>query len=191
MGPETNGQFAANNQEQEARLIRQAKAGDEAAFGELYDRYVDRVFRLIRLRVSQEMTAEDLTSETFIKAWDGLDGYESRGHTFGAWLFRIARNTVVDHYRTRKDSEPLKAARTKQGGDQVEETVARAELAERLKAKLDALTDDQRAVLELKFLMGLSTSETAQVLGKRPGAIRALQMRALQSLARITEGTNG
>lgn len=172
----------------EPELVQRAKSGDQGAFGELYERYVDRVYRMIRLRVSDEMTAEDLTSEAFMKAWDGLDGYRERGYSFGAWLFRIARNLLIDHYRTAKETEPLETVERETSVGSVESAVAHNELVDRMRGKLRALTEDQRVVLELKFLMGLSTNEVSQILGKRPGTVRALQMRGLQALARITEG---
>lgn len=190
MARQAQNETSETNQTAERELIQRAKAGDQEAFGELYERYVDRVFRMIRLRVSTEVTAEDLTSEVFMKAWDGLDGYRERGYSFGAWLFRIARNLVIDHYRTAKESQPLEEAERESTTGGVEDSVARRELAEQIQGKLSALTEDQRAVLELKFLMGLSTDEVGRALGKRQGAVRALQMRGLQALAKITEGAD-
>ncbi|MCB0180374.1 MAG: sigma-70 family RNA polymerase sigma factor, partial [Anaerolineae bacterium] len=94
---------------QEIELIRQATSGDANAFAGLYDAYVDEVYRFILHRVGNKQTAEDLTSQVFLKAWDNLGRYTMRGLPFGAWLFRIARNTVIDHYRTYKDALPLEA----------------------------------------------------------------------------------
>ncbi len=190
MARQAQNETGESGQTAERKLVQRAKAGDQDAFGELYERYVDRVFRMIRLRVSDEMTAEDLTSEAFMKAWDALDGYRQRGYSFGAWLFRIARNLVIDHYRTAKESEPLEDAEREAADGGVEAAVARRELTGQMRGKLSALTEDQRAVLELKFLMDLSTDEVGRALGKRPGAVRALQMRGLQALARITEGAD-
>lgn len=167
----------------ETKLIQRAQKGDQAAFGELYDRYVDRVYRMVSLRVSDEMVAEDLTSEVFMKAWDNLKGYRHQGYSFGAWLFRIARNAITDHYRTDRPAAPLELVEGTSDQADVEKQVRLAELSESLKSRLEALTLEQRSVLELKFLMGMSTGEVAAALGKKKGAVRALQMRALQSMA--------
>ena len=167
----------------EEELVKRAKRGDPQAFASLYDRYVDRVFRMVRLRVSDEMIAEDLTSEVFMKAWDNLGRYKTRGYSFGAWLFRIARNAIIDHYRLSKEHEELDQAEHTPSGA-VESAVIQSDLSDRLKSRLKSLTSDQRSVLEMKFLMGLSTEEVGAVLGKDQGAIRALQMRGLQALAK-------
>lgn len=175
---------------QESELIRQATSGDANAFARLYDAYVDEVYRFVLHRVGNKQTAEDLTSQVFLKAWDNLGRYTMRGLPFGAWLFRIARNTVIDHYRTYKDVLPLEAeAMTKPDPKaNVAKEVERRLEREWLQTVLQHLTEDQREVLTLKFINGLKTGEVAKIMGKRQGAIRALQMRALQALADLLGG---
>jgi RNA polymerase sigma-70 factor (ECF subfamily) len=175
---------------QEAQLIRKAIAGDADAFAGLYDTYVDEVYRFVLHRVNDEQTAEDITSQVFLKAWDNLGRYKVRGLPFGAWLFQIARNTVIDYYRTRKETLPLDAEVTTQpdpAANVVRQVEKRLE-GEWLRSVLTRLTHEQREVLTLKFINGLKTEEVAKVMGKRQGAIRALQMRALQALADIIGG---
>lgn len=175
---------------QEAQLIQKAVAGDADAFAGLYDAYVDEVYRFVLHRVNDEQTAEDITSQVFLKAWDNLGRYKARGLPFGAWLFQIARNTVIDHYRTRKETIPFDA-------DVLTQPDPAANVAKQVEKRLEGewlhsilvrLTDEQREVLTLKFINGLKTEEVAKVMGKRQGAIRALQMRALQALADIIGG---
>ncbi|MDX1600786.1 MAG: sigma-70 family RNA polymerase sigma factor [Anaerolineales bacterium] len=169
----------------EEQLVGQAVEGDQDAFGKLYDLYVDRIFRFIAYRVGNDPTAEDLTSEVFMKAWDALDDYEPTGAPFGAWLFRIARNTVIDHHRTKKEQVELEKVAPILEDPQADpqgDVLGELEL-ERLKAAMSQLTEAQQEVLTLKFIEGLSTRETAEVLGKKQGAIRALQMRGLHALA--------
>lgn len=173
----------------ESEWVRQAIEGRTDAFARLYDAYIDRIYRFIFFRVGNEQLAEDLTSQVFLKAWENLGRYEIRGLSFGAWLFRISRNLVIDHYRTKKVHEPyeddgdieLNPALTVDG--LIEEKLD----AEWLRSMLQELTVDQRTVLTLKFIEGLSTHEIAEVMGKREGAVRALQLRGLQALAEIIE----
>jgi RNA polymerase sigma-70 factor, ECF subfamily len=169
----------------EAQLVQQAVAGDEQAFASLYEAYVGPVFRFIYFRTGDRQAAEDLTSQTFLKAWDNLHSCHKRGAPFGRWLFRIARNTVIDHYRGRRPEARLQAASAAGSHDEALEAVEHHHELQRLRRALAQLTAEQRDVLTLKFVEGLSTQETAQALGKRPGAIRALQMRALQALAHL------
>jgi RNA polymerase sigma-70 factor (ECF subfamily) len=137
-------------------------------------------------RVTDEQTAEDLTAQVFTKAWEKLDHYKPSGAPFIAWLYTIARNIVIDFYRTRKETVDLEdAVSIAHDGPQPEDQVALHFEVEELRIALQQLTADQQQVVVLKFINGLSTEEIAQQLGKRTGAIRALQMRALQSLARL------
>ena len=175
-------------QEEESRLVRRAKEGDADAFARLYDAYIERVYRFVHYRVGERQLAEDLSADTFLKAWEHLDRYEERGLPFGAWLFRIARNTVIDHYRTRKEQVQLDDVAYELEDPEapdVVEAVGTQLAAERVIGALDALTDAQRDVLVLKFIEGMSTATVAEVMDNRPGAIRALQMRALQALQTI------
>lgn len=180
---------ASDRPSSELELTQRAVSGDPAAFAALYDFYVEQIYRFILFRVGNEQTAEDLTSQVFLKAWDNVSSYQIRGLPFKAWLFRIARNSVIDYYRTYKETTPLEpSALTKpdpaaEVGDQVEQQLQ----AEELRLALQRLTEDQRQVLTLRFIEGLSTEEAANVMGKRQGAIRALQMRGLQALAEIIE----
>ena len=180
---------ARNPTAPEVRLIQKAISGDADAFARLYDAHIDEVFRFIFYRVHDQQTAEDLTSQVFLKAWDNLSGYELRGRPFKAWLLQIARNSVIDHYRTRKDIVPLEpnAMSRPDPGASVSRQVEQRLQGEWLRAKLEHLTEDQRDVLILKFIHGLSTKEVAEFTGKKEGAIRALQMRGLQALADLID----
>lgn len=173
--------------EEEARLIRKAAAGQADAFARLYDAYVDDVYRFIFYRVGNEQTAEDLTSQLFLKAWDHLGRYESRGVRFSAWLFQIARNMVIDYYRTRKETVALEpnAVTKPDPAANVAKSVEKKLEGEWLRSMLQQLTAEQREVLTLKFINGLDTKEVAQIMNRKQGAIRALQMRGLKALADI------
>jgi RNA polymerase sigma-70 factor (ECF subfamily) len=181
------GAASVPNQSSEPDLIQQAVSGDPDAFATLYDAHVEQIYRFVYFRVGDEQTAEDLTSQVFLKAWDKLSSYQIRGLPFRAWLFRIARNSIIDYYRTFKETtslEPDVIARPDPAAD-VDDRVAQRLQAEEIRLSLQHLTEDQRQVVTLRFIEGLSTSEIAQVMGKREGAVRALQMRGLQALAEI------
>jgi RNA polymerase sigma-70 factor (ECF subfamily) len=167
------------------RLVKEARDGDAWAFGLLFDHYHLPVYRYIASRVHRPSDAEDLTQLVFVKALEALPRYEARGIPFGGWLFRLARNTVIDHVRTRHEHADLDAARGQVGHDAGPDdvTVARQELDEVAEA-LAELTDDQREALELRFFAGLSAREAAAVMGRQEGTIRGLQFRAIATLRR-------
>lgn len=169
----------------ERHLVEQAKAGDAQAFGQLYDSSVDRVYRFIFFRVNDVETAEDLTSVVFVKAWEHLHRYQPQG-PFLAWLYSIARNTVIDHYRTHKQTVSLEEAAPVAAPNTAPDDVIDLQIEMKsLQAAMQHLTGEQREVLTLKFLAEMDTAEIAKRMRKSEGAIRALQMRALQALARI------
>ena len=167
------------------RLVDAAKTGDAWAFGRIFDHYHLPVYRYIASRVHRPADAEDLTQLVFVKALEALPRYEARGVPFGGWLFRLARNTVIDHIRTRHDHADLDAAADQPSRDAApdEVTVARQDLDE-VAGALAALTDEQRDAIELRFFAGLSAREAAEVMGKQEGTIRGLQFRAIAALRR-------
>jgi RNA polymerase sigma-70 factor, ECF subfamily len=169
----------------ESRLVEQAKSGDAEAFGQLYDAYVDRVYRFIFFRVSDEPAAEDLTSQVFLKAWQNLGRYRPKGPIL-AWLYTIARNTVIDHYRTFKETVSLdEAGPIAVQDDKLDDRVDFQAEMKSLQESLKYLTEEQQEVIILKFIDELDTEKIALTMGKSEGAVRALQMRALQALAKV------
>lgn len=167
-------------------LVRWAIKGDQDAFGKLYAENIDKIFKFIVVRVSDYQTAEDLTSKVFIKAWEKIDKYELRGAPFRAWLFRIARNTVIDHYRTSKEVTSLETFEDVPNKDlPVLDKVKQAIEVDEIMKLIKELTPAQQEVLILRLVNELSTAETSEVLGKGEGAVRALQMRGLQALAKL------
>ena len=173
------------------KLVRAAQAGDGEAFGQLYDRYVDTVFRFVYFRVNDRALAEDFTSETFLRALRRIGTISYQGRDIGAWFITIARNIVLDHLKSARHRLELTTADTLEGKDHVESTEA-AVLgllqSERLMQAVKQLGDEQRECVMLRFLSGLSVSETAEVMGKNDGAIKALQHRAVRKLADLVGG---
>ncbi len=167
------------------RLVAEAKAGNAEAFGAIFDAYAGPIHRFIASRVHRPSDAEDLTQLVFVKALEALPRYEARGIPFGGWLFRLARNAIIDQVRTRKDQLSLDVAVTREDEDAGPE--ARAALRDdldRVALALRDLTDDQRDVIVLRFFAGLSVFEAAEAMGRQEGTIRGLQFRAIAALRR-------
>ncbi len=178
--------------ELERRLVLRACNGDASAFGHLYELCVDRIYRYIYFRVSDDDAAEDLTSKVFLKAWEHLPRFQSGGSPFIAWLYTIAHNTVIDYYRVNKPSEQLDQAEYVPASDPLPEAQYEQSAAARsLRRALEQLTKEQRQVVTMKLIDGLTTDQIAARMRKTPGAVRALQMRALHSLARLYGADDG
>ncbi len=167
------------------RLVDQARSANASAFEQLFDHFHLPIYRYIISRVHSPADAEDLTQIVFVKALEALPRYESRGVPFGGWLFRLARNAVVDFTRTRHQHADLDAVALRGSADPGPEEVAviRNEL-DQVGAALAALTEDQREAIALRFFAGLSAREAAEVMGRQEGTIRGLQFRAIAALRR-------
>jgi RNA polymerase sigma-70 factor (ECF subfamily) len=156
----------------------------------LYDRYIDQVFGFVYHRVGHRQTAEDLVGDVFLRALRRINSFEWQGVDFGAWLITIARNRVFDHFKSarfRLDASVAEVFDTPVRDPlQDPESVAESgELAEQVHAALRQLKGEQAEVLYLRFIQHLNVAETAAVMGKTDGAIKALQYRALKSLAKV------
>ncbi|WP_375480433.1 sigma-70 family RNA polymerase sigma factor [uncultured Jatrophihabitans sp.] len=168
------------------QLVRRAQDGDGEAFGQLYDRYVDVVFRFIYYRVNDRALAEDFTSETFLRALRRISGISYQGRDIGAWFVTIARNIVLDHVKSARNRLETPTADTLEGRERqpsTESAVLAHLQSEQLMAAVSQLGGDQRECVLLRFVQGMSVSETAQIMGKNDGAIKALQHRAVRKLA--------
>lgn len=173
----------------EARLIRRAREYDRSAIGELYERHVQPIHRYISLRVSDGQTAEDITSEVFLHALEGLQTFEHRGVRFSAWLYRIAHDRVIDYYRrqaSHRGSAELSEDLAGTGPDP-HDVAVRSLDEQRLRACLEKLSEDQRLVVILRCIERQPADEVARQLGKTPGAVRTIQHRALAALSRLME----
>jgi RNA polymerase sigma-70 factor (ECF subfamily) len=138
-------------------------------------------------RVRDEKRAEDLTERVFIKAWEAIGGYELRGYPFSSWLYRIAHNAVVDHYRADREEEPLDEVAFTLADESPgpEQTVIKRREVSRLLEAMAELPEDKQRLVILRFVEGLSHAQVAQILGKSEGACRVMQHRALSALSRI------
>ncbi len=167
------------------RLVAEARTGDPWAFGRLFDEFHGPVYRFIASRVQRPADAEDLTQLVFVKVLEALPRYEQRGVPFGGWLFRLARNTIIDHARTRHDHADLEVVANRPTDDPGPAAiVTRNEELDAIAIALRDLTDEQREAIELRFFAGLSAREAAEVMGNQEGTVRGLQFRAIAALRR-------
>lgn len=170
---------------EETRLVDQAKSGNPEAFANLYDAYVERVSRYIYFRVAEDCDMEDLVSQVFLKAWENLDRYKPGTSPFIAWLYTIARNLVIDYYRTKKKDLPLEEAIAMPSELELPDDLAQTHFdLEAMRDGLQALSKDQQQALVLKYIAGLPNDSIARIMNKQEGTVRGLQMRGLQTLAR-------
>ena len=166
-------------------LVARARAGDRAALGLLYDRLAGRLYRFVLFRIGSHTDAEDVVQRIFLKMIVALPRYQPRGVPFEAWLFRLARNDVIDHLRVRRSNVPLEALvgvpSPARAPDEAAEEAA--DLAS-IRRALGDLTAIQRDVIAYRFIAGLTPRQVALVMRKREGTVRALQFRALEKLRR-------
>jgi len=170
---------------EEMIIIRRAQKGDPEAVAELYNRHAPAIFRYIFLRMNNPTTAEDLTSEVFVKMVEALKYYSDRGIPFAAWLFRIAHDRVVDYYRGTARRPTVELSELVEDHAPGPEEQASNHLVSHYVVKaLTALTDTHRSVIQLRFVEEYSVEDTARQMRKTTGAVKALQHRALRNLAR-------
>jgi RNA polymerase sigma-70 factor (ECF subfamily) len=172
------------------QLITAAQAGCAQSFAGLYDRYRDTVYAYVLQRVRNRPTAEDLTADVFMRALRRIGTFRQRGIDFGAWLLTIARNRVRDHFksasfRLEASFDEIHETASPDSADNPEAALLSQEAAQQIRAALGQLKDEQAEVLCLRFIQHLDVPETAAAMGKSVGAIRALQYRALRSLAKL------
>jgi len=168
----------------EQKLVTRAIKGDAEAFGDLYERHVSTIYRYIAYRVNDSHDARDMANEVFLKAWEALPGYRVRKTPFLGWLYRIAHNLVIDHYRSAHELEPLDDRDIWDDDRPVPEwQVIQQSEVERLARAIRQLPPDQQHAVILRYVEGLSSGEVANILGRSAGSVRVMLHRALKSLA--------
>lgn len=171
-------------------FVRRAREGSAEAFANLYDRYVDQIYAFVYHRVGHRQTAEDLVGDVFLRAFRRVHTFKWQGADFGAWLMTIARNRVMDHFKSARfrleaPVEEIFETPTTGGPDDPEQALLSGDAAKHVHQALRALKGEQAEVLYLRFIQHLSVAETAAVMGKSEGAIKALQYRSLKALSKL------
>jgi RNA polymerase sigma-70 factor, ECF subfamily len=167
-------------------LVSRAQKGQAEAFGFLYEKYLDLVYRYVYLRTGQTEQAEDITQGVFLRAFESITDYRQLGKPFLGWLMRIAHNLIVDHYRWEKrhHTVPLPEGSLISTRDPVITAEQNYELAE-VKKAMTKLSAGQNEIFSLRFIAGLSVSEAAAVTGKSVGAVKTLQHEAVVRLRKM------
>ncbi len=171
----------------EEKLVKSAVGGDSSAFGSLYDHYQPMIYRFVLVKVGRREDAEDITHQVFTAAWQNIGTYAHRGHPFSSWLYRIARNQVIDHYRAGKGEVSI---------DQIdpEAFASTADAAADLERKLDvekvrrallALKPEYQDVIVLRFVEDLPIKEVAEAMERSLGAVKLMQHRAIRELKQL------
>ena len=175
----------------EEKFIREAVRGKASAFGPLYDHYQPMIYRFVLVKVGRREDAEDLTHQVFLSAWQNIRSYRHRGHPFSSWLYQIARNQVIDHYRAKKNETSIESI-----DPEYFVTMASAELAlpaklemETVRRAIEQLKPDYQDVIIMRFIEDVPLKETADILEKSEGAIKLMQHRAIQELKKMLHGT--
>ena len=168
----------------EEQLIQSAVGGDSSAFGSLYDRYQPAIYRFIVVKVGSREEAEDITHHVFLSAWQKVGTYKHRGHPFSSWLYQIARNMVIDHYRSRKDDVSLDKIDPESS---IIPAVAQFDLSTKMQLQavhraIVELKPDYQDVIVLRFIEDMSLKEAAAILKKSEGAVKLAQHRAIKEL---------
>jgi RNA polymerase sigma-70 factor (ECF subfamily) len=169
------------------RLVERAQAGDRRALEELYLLHFDRIYSYLHMSVGNRHDAEDLTNQTFVKMLESIGRFEWRTVPISAWLFRIAHNLAMDHFRSSRRWQPEEEV--PETADQAAEHSAEDEALQAIGRRsmlemIEDLSHDQQQVLTLKFVFNFGNGEVATILGKTEGAIKSLQHRALATLQR-------
>jgi RNA polymerase sigma-70 factor (ECF subfamily) len=170
-------------------LIERVRRGDQDAARTLYERYFDRIYNYVYARLGRAEDAEDLAIDTMTRSLTRLDLFQDQGVAFSSWVYRIAHNATIDHYRRhgKVTIVSLDQAALSESADPSELAVERLS-NEDLRAALHELTDEQQQVLILRFFQDLTAAQVAVIIGKSVGAVQALQHRALASLERALQG---
>jgi RNA polymerase sigma-70 factor, ECF subfamily len=169
-------------------LVKAAQSGDMEAFGDLFDRYYDVVFRYVLFRMGDRSLAEDITQETFVRALRRITSVSYQGRDIGAWFVTIARNLIFDHvkssrYRLEQTTSEIIELSPSTGGP--EQQVLDLATNDELLRCIRKLNPDQQECIQLRFLQGLSVAETAEIMDRNEGAVKALQHRAVRRLAQL------
>lgn len=173
--------------EEERKLIKKAMVGEAEAFGLLYDYYLPKIYRFVLIKVGHREEAEDLSHQVFLQAWQGIREYDDRGYPFSSWLYRIARNAIIDYYRKNKQlmslDDPVSLELAEESN--LNDKIAASLDFERTIAALKQLKPIEQEVIIMRFIEELSITETAAAVNKTEGAVKLIQHRALQRLKKI------
>jgi len=172
----------------EEAAVRRCQEGDGAAFGELYDAHIKKIYDFIYYKTLHRETAEDLTSVTFTKAFEKIRSFKSHEGSFSAWLYRIARNTVIDHYRTRKFERDIDDVWDLSSHEDIARDADVRLKLERVEQLLEKLTNEQRDIVIMRLWQDMAHADIAAALGKNESAVKVAYSRAMKQLRQDVPG---
>ncbi|MEK7608843.1 MAG: sigma-70 family RNA polymerase sigma factor [Patescibacteria group bacterium] len=170
----------------EEKLIARAIEGESSAFGLLYDYYQPKIYRFAVLRTGRREEAEDLTHQVFLHAWQRVGEYQFLGFPFSSWLYRIARNAIIDHYRTRREASSVEDVDLQSHTNLERDTDMLLQM-DRVRKAIASMRDEHQEVIIMRFVEELSIKEVADALDKTEGAVKLLQHRAMRELQRTLD----
>jgi RNA polymerase sigma-70 factor (ECF subfamily) len=178
---------------EEKSIIERAIRGDSSAFGLLYDTYHAQIYRFVYLKVSHREEAEDITHHVFLSAWQNMGSYRDKGFPFSSLLYQIARNKVIDHYRTKKtsiDIEDLNEAEIPRHDTSLEDTLHSQFQLETVKLAMRQLKQEHQDIIIMRYIEEMTPSEVARILKKPEAAVRVSQHRAIKKLKDLLAKTS-
>ena len=182
-------QAQSNANAEVAILVRMAQEGDTSSFGELYERFFDQIFRYVSFKTGSPSEAEDITGEVFVRMLESIHKFKWQGHPFSSWLFRIAHNLVVDHFRRKGKRNVVSldnaTINVEAVAVDVDSHIDTEMSMDEVRKAMVGLTVLQKEVISLRFAAGLSVAETAEAVGKKENAVKALQHAGLKKLRRF------
>jgi len=168
--------------EDDAVFVLKVQSGTTAAFGVLYDRYLDKIYRFIYYKTFSKEVAEDLTSDVFHKALEKIGSFDGEKGTWSAWLYRIARNRVIDHYRTTKTAVPLEDIFEVGVDDRTAEALDATRALKQVKDYLETLSPKQREIITLRVWEEKSYREIAEIIGGSEDSVKMAFSRIIREL---------
>ncbi len=176
----------------EIKLIESAVKGKASAFGLLYDHYQPKIYRFVLIKIGSREDAEDITHQVFLNAWQNISNYKDLGFPFSSWLYRIAKNQVIDRYRTKKQEFNLEDVDEEVFADSgIGEDIELRIRIERVMKEIKNLKQDYQDVLIMRFVEDLSIKEVAAAVEKSEGAVKLMQHRAIKELKKVFDESEG
>ena len=170
------------DKDQEIKILQACQRGQSEAFGQLYDKYFQKIYKFIYYKTSHRENAEDLTSLTFHKALENINKFKADQGLFSAWLYKIARNNVIDHYRSSPENQNLETSFNIYQEENIEEAMDKNQQLEQIREKLDLLSPEQKEIVILRVWNELSYKEISQTIGKSEASCKMTFSRALKQL---------
>lgn len=162
--------------------VKKCQSGDSESFAVLYDRYIQKIYRFVYYKVFDREAAEDIVADTFLKAFDRIGGYDSEKGSFSSWLYRIARNSVIDQYRSKQETANIEDAFDLGFEDRLPEKIDAKESFRQISEYLKTLSPKQREIIILRVWNDLSYKEIAEIVGGSEGAAKMMFLRSIREI---------